>query len=104
MPEKLKLGKTVVTPGVGAWIQEGAIVTFPGRPPISPRKVKIRKLLDRHANGDWGEVCDEDREVNELSIRVGLRVLSVYTIGVTKFWIITEADRSSTTVLFPNEY
>ena len=64
----------------------------------------IEKALTRHASGDWGEVCEEDRKENELSLKEGFRLLSVYRSGETKFWIITEADRSVTTVLLPEDY
>jgi hypothetical protein len=64
----------------------------------------IQKALTRHAAGDWGEVCEGDREENELSLKEGYRLLSVYRSGETKFWIITEADRSVTTVLMPEDY
>ncbi|HTU23409.1 MAG TPA: hypothetical protein VMG10_35565 [Gemmataceae bacterium] len=65
----------------------------------------VRQALARHAQGDWGELCDEDRQENELSLQEGYRLLSVYRAGDgTKFWIITEADRSVTTVLLPNDY
>ena len=65
----------------------------------------IADAISRHASGDWGEVCDEDRAENELSLVEGFRLLSVYTssTGVT-FWIITEHDRSITTVLLPEDY
>ena len=61
--------------------------------------IDVRDALDRHARGDWGEVCAEDAAENELSITEGLRLLSAYTDrnGV-KFWIITEWDRSLTNV------
>ena len=61
--------------------------------------------LGRHAAGDWGDVCEADRRENELSVNQRLRLLSVYRDrnGV-KFWIITEADRSATTVLLPEDY
>ena len=61
--------------------------------------------LGRHVRGDWGDVCEEDREENELSLKNGFRLMSIYqgTNG-TKFWIITEADRSVTTVLLPEDY
>ena len=64
----------------------------------------IQKALTRHVAGDWGEVCEEDRKENELSLKEGFRLLSVYGTGETKFWIITEADRSVTTVLLPEDY
>jgi hypothetical protein len=61
--------------------------------------------LRRHASADWGDVCEEDRRENDLSLKEGFRLLSAYhdTNG-TKFWIITEADRSATTILLPEEY
>ncbi|PWU19887.1 MAG: hypothetical protein C5B50_05505 [Verrucomicrobia bacterium] len=61
--------------------------------------------LQRHARGDWGEVCPEDAEMNDLSLRDGNRLLSAYRDrNGTRFWIITEADRSATTVLLPEDY
>ncbi len=61
--------------------------------------------LTRHAAGDWGDVCEEDRQENELSLREGFRLFSVYQSAAgEKFWVITEADRSATTVLLPEEY
>lgn len=65
----------------------------------------IARLGD-HMLGNWGIVCDEDKERNDEAIEEGSRLLSAYideTNG-TKFWIITEADRSATTVLLPDEY
>ena len=61
--------------------------------------------LARHQSGDWGDVCEDDRRQNELSLEKGLRLHSVYRArsGI-KFWIITEADRSATTVLMPEDY
>jgi hypothetical protein len=61
--------------------------------------------LNRHAAGDWGECGPEDWQENELSLKEGFRLFSVYrsSEGV-KFWIITEADRSVTTVLLPEDY
>ncbi|MCA9051796.1 MAG: hypothetical protein KDA89_23825 [Planctomycetaceae bacterium] len=66
---------------------------------------EVRKALSRHLSGDWGDVCDRDRQENELSLREGFRLLSVYHASDgTKFWVITEADRSSTTILLPEDY
>ena len=61
--------------------------------------------LSRHARGDWGECCEEDWQENDFSLAKRLRLLSVYQskAGV-KFWIITEADRSATTILLPSDY
>ena len=65
----------------------------------------VRAGLARHSVGDWGDLCPEDKEANDDALRVGARVLSAYhTEGGLKFWIITEADRSATTVLLPEEY
>ncbi len=68
-------------------------------------QMDILSALSRHAKGDWGEVCEEDRQENELSLKEGFRLLSVYHgSNGTKFWIITESDRSVTTVLLPEDY
>jgi hypothetical protein len=58
----------------------------------------------RHARGDWDDVSPEDAAENELSLRAGLRLLSAYGRGEHRFWVITEADRSATTVLLPEDY
>lgn len=65
----------------------------------------VREALNRHMRGDWGEVCDEDWKQNDFSLENGFRILSAYKskAGIT-FWIITEADRSATTILLPDEY
>jgi hypothetical protein len=70
---------------------------------LSPEDVAVG--IRRHASGDWGEVCEEDRVSNEEALVEGLRLMSVYTStsGLT-FWIITEWDRSITTVLLPEDY
>ena len=60
--------------------------------------------LKRHASGDWGDLCEEDQKENELSLKQGFRILSAYHCNEEKIWIITEADRSATTILFPQEY
>jgi hypothetical protein len=61
--------------------------------------------LNRHRSGDWGDVCEEDRQANKRALIEGTRLLSVYhSIKGVKFWIITEADRSATTVLLPEDY
>jgi hypothetical protein len=62
------------------------------------------ELLARHATGDWGELCAFDRRQNRIALREGYRVLSSYPIGGGKVWVITEADRSITTILLPEEY
>lgn len=63
------------------------------------------QFLSRHLRGDWGELGQEDKAENELSLKYGFRLLSSYQVTDTeKIWIITEADRSLTTLLLPEEY
>ncbi len=85
------LGRVVATP---AALAEMAIA---GESPS--------RLLQRHQSGDWGEVPKEDARENERSLKYGFRVLSSYPLSTgAKVWIITEADRSSTCLLLPEEY
>lgn len=61
--------------------------------------------LKRHSNCDWGACCKRDAAENDLSLKEGFRLLSVYhDRNGLKFWIITEADRSATTILLPEDY
>ena len=91
MAEQLfPLGRIVATPGALEALAEA------GKEPA--------ELLDRHAAGFWGDVCEEDWKANEEALRRGLRLLSSYNIEGEKVWIITEADRSATTILRPEEY
>ena len=70
----------------------------------------IQKCLNRHVKGEWGDVDDEDKQTNDQALKQGTRLLSAYNDdrfpknGVVTIWIITEADRSVTTILFPDEY
>ena len=65
----------------------------------------VKTCLERHGQGDWGDVCEADRRENELSLKQNFRLFSVYhDRNHIKFWIITEADRSATTVLLPDDY
>jgi hypothetical protein len=79
----------------------------------SCRSDYMRQCLARHVGGDWGVICAEDRESNIEALAAGLRILSAYPIDPAKpskgfgdntLWIITEADRSVTTFLLPEEY
>ncbi len=91
---KFNLGQLVVTRGVNDLITKNAKFTQ-----------YVYGSLKRHASGDWGEVCDEDRMTNESALDGGQRLFSVYKMeGLPTIWIITEWDRSVTTVLFPEEY
>ncbi|AMU85990.1 hypothetical protein [Dehalococcoides mccartyi] len=70
----------------------------------------IQKSLNRHVKGDWGDVDEDDKQTNDQALKQGTRLLSVYNDdrfpknGVATIWIITEGDRSVTTILFPDEY
>jgi hypothetical protein len=86
-----ELGRIVATPGALQALEAA------GEQPA--------QFLDRHASGDWGELDEEDKRENEFSLRNGFRILSAYTTAAgEKIWIITEADRSATTFLLPEEY
>jgi hypothetical protein len=90
MTAPLPLGKVVATPGALNLLRKS------GRHPFD--------YLARHATGDWGDLCAFDRRQNEIALREGLRVLSSYDVLAERVWIITEADRSITTILLPEEY
>ena len=70
----------------------------------------VQKSLNRHVKGDWGDVDEEDKQTNDQALIQETRLLSTYNDdrfpknGVATIWIITEADRSATTILFPDEY
>ena len=66
--------------------------------------VNACEYLNRHVRGDWGDVPSEDAKENEFAVTRRLRLLSSYAIARERVWIITEADRSSTCLLFPSEY
>jgi hypothetical protein len=91
-PAKFPFGEVGATPGAVAAFQKA------GEHPLP--------YFRRHAHGDWGDVLDEhDRQENEFSLAHGFRLLSAYRLkDGTVIWIITEADRSATTILLPEEY
>lgn len=64
----------------------------------------VRRSFSRHATRDWGDLCEEDKAYNDYAVENGERVFSSYENGDTKIWIITEWDRSYTTILLPEEY
>ncbi len=85
------LGQLVATPGALDALAKA------GQSPL--------EMLCRHARGDWGEVCPEDWQLNDEALENGERLLSAYTLANgEKIWIITESDRSASTVLLPDEY
>ena len=88
---RFALGQTFITPGAEEALQ------IAGQTAI--------EFLRRHMSGDWGDLSDGDVKENEFSLKEGLRLLSAYQTGKgQKIWIITEADRSATTILLPSEY
>ncbi len=88
---RFPLGQVVATPGALRALQEAE---------QSPTA-----FIDRHVTGDWGELGDADKQANEQALREDLRILSAYTTSAgVKLWVITEADRSATTMLLPSEY
>jgi hypothetical protein len=85
------LGQVVATPGALTALQKA------GQLP--------QEFLARHVQGDWGELCEEDRQENALSLERGFRLLSRYNTSAGEaLYVITEADRSVTTLLLPEEY
>jgi hypothetical protein len=84
------LGQVVATPGAIETMERTAVAPF--------------TLLARHVSGDWGELGDEDKRENDFSVTRRLRILSAYGQGNDRLWVITEADRSSTCILRPDEY
>lgn len=84
------LGRIVATPGVIKHFEEYAINPY--------------EYLGRHQCGDWGIVPPEDWRSNDEALVHGGRVLAAYMVKGTKVWVITEWDRSATTLLFPSEY
>ncbi len=88
---RLPLGQLVATPAAIAALSEAGVSAY--------------LLLNRHARGDWGDLSEEDRQHNELAVTTGQRVLSSYRLSNKQdVWIITDADRSVTTVLLPEDY
>ncbi len=91
--KRFAFGRLVMTRGVADMMQDQGI--FDGA---------LLPFLLRHAAGDWGDVCNEDKKTNDEATHNGQRVLSAYELLDQKIWIITEWDRSVTTILFPHEY
>ena len=88
---RFELGQTVITPGAEEALE------IAGQTAI--------EFLHRHISGDWGELSEADIKENEFSLEKGFRLLSRYeTSKGERLWIITEADRSATTILLPMEY
>ena len=85
------LGKLLSTPGALDALEQAQVHPF--------------ELLRRHWSGDWGDLCDEDKHLNDEAVKGGSRIFSAYILPTnTKVWLITEWDRSATTLLLPSEY
>ena len=84
--------------------KHGQIVATPGAIALAENGVDLLEHLQRHLHGDWGELDDEDKAENDFSVKKGFRILSSYNTTKGRLWIITEADRSVTTFLLPEEY
>jgi len=89
---QFSLGQVVMTPGIQALLEE----------PLDD--MMLAGMIVRHQEGDWGTVDEEDRATNDEAVQLGNRILSAHTFKGAKVWIITERDRSATTVLLPEEY
>ena len=88
---RFELGQTVATPGALEAFMRSGDTPLP--------------YLARHARGEWGDVDEDDKTENDFSVENGFRILSAYRLADdTRIWIITEADRSATTILLPEEY
>lgn len=86
-----RLGQTVATPGAIA--------------AMANTQTDPAELLRRHQGGDWGDLDAEDKDTNQAALSNGARIFSAYQVAeAVKFWVITEADRSATTILLPEEY
>lgn len=86
-----EIGQLVATPGALEAFERN------GQTPL--------EFIQRHINHDWGDLDDDDKRENDYSVAHGFRILSAYRLkDSTRIWIITEADRSSTTILLPSEY
>ncbi|NBH27207.1 hypothetical protein D3Z60_15710 [Lachnospiraceae bacterium] len=92
---KFELGRLVLTRGVDTRIKEDSLF-----------KNFVQVSLEKYCQCDWGDTCDEDKQTADESLKDGERILAVYEHkeSSTKIWIITEWDRSVTTILFSDEY
>ena len=90
LPQLFELGRIVATPGAIALMEDTQTL------PVH--------LLARHICGDWGDLDEHDKRENNFAHDKPLRILSAYPLGTGRVWVITEADRSATTILLPEEY
>ena len=88
-----KTGKIVMTRGVATKFYNNDMF-----------RMEVLVDLNRHENGDWGDICLEDKQTNNMALLHNYRIFSEYKTTEGKIYIITEWDRSYTTILFPDEY
>jgi hypothetical protein len=102
----LRQNSNTVRPNIGARFALGQTFLTPGaQEALEIAGQNAIQFLRRHISQDWGELSEEDVRENELALQEGFRLLSSYrTSAGDKIWIITEADRSATTILLPSEY
>ena len=83
----------------------GQLVATPGALALFERaNESAYDYLMRHVTGDFGDLCEEDVQANRQALETGARVLSSYRVGGERIWVITDADRATTTLLLPEEY
>ena len=87
---KFSLGKTYATSAVAAWAEQNG--------------TDLTKLMWRHHCGEWGDLCDGDKTANDQALETGDRILSAYQISGRKVYIVTEGNRSMTTIMLASEY
>lgn len=87
-----ELGNVVMTIGVDEYVKENNLAK------------ELITILRRHHSGDWGDLVKSDKDENDRALKEGGRLFSTYKLGEEKVYIITEWDRSATTILFPYEY
>lgn len=98
-------GTSTATPRITQLFPLGAVVATPGALDLLDRNgINATTYLARHQCGDFGTICPDDAQENMFAVIRRLRILSAYDVGTERLWIITEADRSSTTLLLPSEY
>lgn len=88
-----RLGQIVMTRSIAIDVDESAKFAR-----------EVTKALRRYASGDWGDTCAEDAQMNNEAVNGGDRILAAYNTSNGKIWIITEWDRSATTILYPEDY
>ena len=87
---RFQLGKTYATAAVTQWAER--------------EEIDLTRYLRQHHCGQWGDLCDDDKQANEAAIEHGARIFSAYKVGATKIYAVTEHDRSKTTIMLATEY